>query len=778
MQTVMGKIPACVKAYFAVHGVPWKDVLVALTTDMAKDGSDCDGYVLLTKDALYTAFGFVTLSRDDGSLLRRRRAEEFRAEAPEKYPLHTLKDPRIELLISSGRAICEIDGETAQLFGFSSTYHHDASILCHAVVELQETGEISERLMKDEGADCKYCPRCGRRFPDKGQRYCPHCLEKTGLTKRLAKLFFKYKAFVLLVFATLLLNVGLSLLSLLIGNRVLYRDVLFEGGKLYGRIGLMVLMLIGVRLLSLVISLITNAVNAKIAAELTRDLKTDIFRSIGRLSLPFFTNRQTGTLMTQVNSDATTIYWFLIDGFPHMLSQAVLMLVLLITMFTLNAELALYTFMTIPLFFLSFQTISRVFEKLHARAWSRRASFNSLISDVISGIRVVKAFAREDRELERFAGRSNAEAEATRELQTMGGRMYPFLGFLMKLGSYVVWLVGGLYVMNAEMDFSTLMTFTACFGMISAPIEMLSDVSDWWSECQNSLKRLFDIQDAKVEVAEAEHPLSPDLRGDVTFKNVSFSYVENRKVLTDISFHIPAGKTLGIVGQTGAGKSTLANLLTRLYDCDEGEVLLDGINIRELSFDCLHRSIAIVSQETYLFKGTILENIRYARPDASFDEVVRAAKAAHAHEFIMRLPDGYQTTIGQGAQQLSGGERQRVSIARALLKDPKILILDEATSAMDTQTERDIQRALTVLSRSRTTVIIAHRLSTLRDADSLIAISDGKLAESGTASELMELKGVYYKLYMLQAEAAKNIGIGDEAFDAPPHEPKGPPPHQ
>ncbi len=765
MQTVMGKVPMCVKAFFAVHGLKWEDVLVALTTDLAKDGSDCDGYVLLTKDTLYTAFGYVTLSRDDGLSVRRRRAEEFVSPAPEAYPLDELQDPRVELLISSGRAICEIGGETVQLFGFSSTYHHDASILCRAITELQQTGSVSERLLKEEGADCKFCPRCGRRFPDKGHRYCPHCLGKSGLAKRLAKLFFKYKAFVLLVLVTLLLNVGLSLLSLLIGNRVLYRDVLTEGGTLYGRIGLMVGMLIGVRLLSLGISLVTNVVNAKVAAELTRDLKTDIFRSIGRLSLPFFTNRQTGTLMTQVNNDANTIYWFLIDGFPHLLSQAVLMLVLLVTMFTLNAELALYTFMTIPLFFLSFQTISRIFEKLHARAWSRRASFNSLISDVIGGIRVVKAFAREDRELDRFDRRSRSEAEATRELQTMGGSMYPFLEFLMKLGSYVVWLVGGLYVMDVRMDFATLMTFTACFGMISAPIEMLSDVTDWWSECQNALKRLFDIQDAKVDVAEAEHPLSPDLRGEVTFRNVCFSYVENRKVLTDISFHIPAGKTLGIVGQTGAGKSTLANLLTRLYDVDEGEVLLDGVNIKQLSFDCLHRSIAIVSQETYLFKGTILENIRYARPDASLDEVIGAAKAAHAHEFIIRLPDGYQTVIGQSEQQLSGGERQRVSIARALLKDPKILILDEATSAMDTQTERDIQRALSVLSQSRTTVIIAHRLSTLRDADSLIVISDGRLAESGTASELMANKGVYHKLYSLQAEAARNIGIGEEVPD-------------
>lgn len=763
-QTCMGRIPACVWAWFAVHGVQKEDVLLALNSDLSADGQFCDCYVLLTEREVIRAEGTVTITAERTGLShRRRRAEVYHAPDPVRFAVPDICGPKVELLVSTGRAVCTLRGDTAQLFGFSSTYNHDATVFCRAIEELQENGFLSARLLKEEGEDFKICPRCGRRFPDRGRKFCPHCLETTGLTARMLKMFIRYKWYMFMIFLTLALNVALALITPYISNNVLYSDVLFAGGRFYGQIGKLVLVLIAVRLLSLVINLITGAVNAKVAADVTYDLKTDIFSSLGRLSLSFFGNRQTGSLMTQINNDSNTIYWFFCDGFPSLASQMIQLTVLLVVMFGLNVELTLYTFLTIPLFFLSFRGIQHLFEKLHARAWSRRASYNSLISDVINGIRVVKAFSREEAEVERFGTRSESEAMADRQLAYTASRVYPFLGFALRIGIYVVWLVGGWRVMSGNgMDFGTLMTFAAYFSLVSAPIEMLSDVTNWWTECLNALKRLFDIKDAKVEVAEDPEAVTPDLRGELEFHNVSFSYVENRKVLTDLSFHVPAGKTLGIVGQTGAGKSTIANLITRLYDCDTGSVTIDGIDVRKLSFACLRDSISIVSQETYLFTGTILENIRYACPDATREQIVAAAKAAHAHDFIIRLPDSYETLIGQGFRQLSGGERQRVSIARALLKNPKILILDEATSAMDTQTERNIQRALTELSRTRTTIIIAHRLSTLRDADSLIAIENGKLMEAGTAAELMEQKGVYYKLYNLQAEALKNVGIPTE----------------
>ena len=287
-------------------------------------------------------------------------------------------------------------------------------------------------------------------------------------------------------------------------------------------------------------------------------------------------------------------------------------------------------------------------------------------------------------------------------------------------------------------------------------VGMVSQASD----SVNAMGRLVEIMDATPDVVEKEDPVRlPELQGHVEFKNVSFGYDNAKTILKNVSFDIPAGTSLGIVGKTGAGKSTLANLLIRLYDVGEGGIYIDGVNVKDISFDDLHKSTAIVSQETYLFIGTVYDNIAYACPDATPDDVINAAKIAGAHEFITKMPEGYETMIGLGYMNLSGGERQRISIARALLKNPKILILDEATAAMDTQTERNIQNALERLTNGRTTIMIAHRLSTLRDVDKLIVIDNGAITEAGTHDELIRKKGDFYKLYKIQLDAMTNIGI-------------------
>lgn len=766
MKTVfVDKIPSTVSQYFASEGINGENTLLALRSDLRADGSRGDCFVMLTEGEALIAEGIIEFSSAgyaaNGNKVR---SEEFKISRFERFALAELGEPKAEQLISTGRVVAEINGCDKLIFNFSSACKHGAAVFCRAVAELKKEGKLDFESYKEENYELHVCPKCGKRYPDEELKICPNCMDKARLVKRLATLFFRYKRAIAMVLIAFGLIAGLGVITPYISNEKLYDEVLANPDSVALDVLKIVLLIVGVRIAALCVNLLSGAISSTVAANVTYDLKKMIFNTISNLSLGFFTNRQTGGLMTQVNSDSLTLYWFFCDGFPYLVLNIVQLVVIMCVMLSQNLVLALYTFVTIPLFFLAFKFIFNIFDKLHAKSYSKRRSFNSLVSDVLNGMRVVKSFSREDEELNRFGKRNRDLAEARNEIQTFSARIYPFLYYLLRIGSYVVWGIGGWQVMNAtgDMSYGRLMAFIGYFSLIYGPIEQLADVSNWWSETLNAIQRLFEIRDAQPEVREAESPIVPvECKGEVEFRDVTFSYVENRKVIDGVSFNIPAGTTLGIVGQTGAGKSTLANLLTRLYDVKTGGVYIDGINIKDLPFEFLRENIAIVSQETYLFRGSILDNIRYACPNATREQVIAAAKTASAHDFIVKYPDGYDTEIGFGKKDLSGGEKQRISIARALLRNPKILILDEATAAMDTQTERNIQAALDRLTKNRTTVIIAHRLSTLRDADKLIAIENGRVAESGTAQELLKQKGVYHKLYKLQAEALKTVGIAE-----------------
>ncbi len=750
MKTIfIDKIPQSVSAYFSEKGIDTSNALLALRSDMLSNGQFGDCFIYLTNDELAVAEGCFA-------------DERFEASRFESFKLDSLGKTKSEQLISTGRVVALINGEPTFIYNYSSSCKHSAAVLCRALSDIRKKGKIDESDYIGENYENHVCPKCGKRYPEGDLKICPNCADTAKLVKRLGRMFFRYKraiATILLSFAAI---AALGIATPYISNELLYDDVLGNPNSVAGDVFRVVALIVIVRIASLIVNLISGVISSTIAADITYDLKKTIFNAISDLSLGFFTNRQTGGLMTQINSDSQTLYRFFCDGFPFLILNIVQLAAIMIVMLMQNTILAIYAFITIPVFFVAFKLMFAIFKKYHAKVFSKRRSFNSLVSDVLNGMRVVKTFSREDVEMERFTDRSEGIAEAMNDVQTFGAKTFPFLNYLLRIGSYVVWAVGGWQVMSGtgDLSYGRLMAFIGYFALMYGPIEQLADVSNWWGETLNAIQRLFEILDAKPDVRESQNPVLPkESRGEVEFRNVSFSYVENRKVIDDVSFKIPAEETLGIVGQTGAGKSTLANLLTRLYDVKQGAIFIDGVNIKDLPFDYLRRNIAIVSQETYLFCGSILDNIRYACPEATREQVIAAAKAASAHDFIIKYPDGYDTEIGFGKKELSGGEKQRVSIARALLSNPKILILDEATAAMDTQTERNIQAALDKLTKNRTTVIIAHRLSTLRNADRLIALENGTVAESGTAQELLKQKGVYWKLYKLQAEALKTVGI-------------------
>ncbi len=754
------KTPVAVTEYFKAKAADFEDAVLLLRSDTGGDLMRRDVWVLLTEKALYIAEGVVAVSRDRRGL-KKQSAAAFMPSSVFTYEVEKMEKPRMESLLSGGQFVCNYEGEALRLFNYSAACKHDVRLLKDAVSQLKKDGKADEKKLKGDIKELPYCPKCGRRYTDEKRKLCRYCVDKVRLVKKLSRFFIRYKGYMAMVFLTIAMMTGIGLLVPQISSKMFYNDVLEEGGKYYGRVWYVVMLIVGVRLLSLLVSIANGIISARVSTRVNYDLKNTIYKAINRLSLGFFSSRQTGGLMTQINNDANTIYWFFCDGFPYLVTNAIQLVGVLIIMLFTNVTLTLYTFVTVPVFFLIYRSLFALFERLHAKSYAKKRSMNSLISDVLNGMRVVKSYAREDVEVKRFDERSEGVAEADTTVQVTASKTFPFLGFLLQTGSFVVWAIGGRQIIeDGGMSYGDLMAFLAYVSMVYSPIDFFADVANWWTECLNALGRLFEISDANPDIEEKEGAVClENVNGDVEFDGVTFAYDGGRDVIKDVSFTVPAGSILGIVGHTGAGKSTLANLLTRLYDPRQGAVRIDGVDIKELSFSSLRGNIAIVSQETYLFRGTIMDNIRYAKPNATVEEVIAASKAASSHDFIIKYPDGYQTMVGVGNKELSGGEKQRISIARALLTDPRILILDEATAAMDTQTERQIQAALNRITKGRTTIMIAHRLSTLREADKLIVIEKGAIAESGTAEELLRKKGIYYKLYKLQAEALKTVGV-------------------
>ncbi len=770
---MVNNCPAEVLDLFAKKGIETASIQAAAHSDRDISGALCECYLVATNQYLAILCGvFSIVEKRKRPILPGSSHVRIRSQFTElsyvQYPLASLSDFAVEELLSTCRltAVSTVDGDYIRL-ACSTNTHKD--VLSRFVRHLRDLQNGKPPCHDDEANSDTVCPLCGTRYPNPNRRVCPKCMDKTRLIRRLAGFFMKYSRSLI---GMLLLLIGMSALGVLspyISSAFFYDEVLNKDGSFYGQVLLVLSMIVSIRVFSVLMNMINGVISARIASNVTYDLKMTIFNAIRRLSLGFFNGRQTGGLMTQVNSDAQTIHQFFVHGLTQLLVNGVQVLVLLGVMLYVNLPLTLLSLLSIPLYMVMIRFCYRRLHELHAKRFSGNRSLSGALSDILSGIRVVKAFSKEKQEVNRFNRYSKQLAQSDENLSAFQSIAFPLTNFLLSLGGSLIWAFGGWMVMKGELTYGLLLSFVAYLNMIYSPLQSFAQIVNLGTDCLNACSRLFEIMDTVPDVLEAEEPLSPEtIEGHVSFHNVEFSYIKNHKVIDGVSFEIEAGKTIGIVGHTGAGKSTLANLLIRLYDVSDGKICIDGINVKNLSFDCLRKNVAIVSQETYLFVGTILENIRYARPDATLDEVLAAARIAGAHDFIMQLPDGYATMVGTGYKDLSGGERQRVSIARAVLRDPRILILDEATSAMDTETERQIHEALERLSVGRTTIMIAHRLSTLRSADKLIVIDNGKMPESGTHAELIAKKGIYYNLYRMQAEALKNIGIEDWKGDVAP----------
>ena len=745
------RVPEYISETYQRRGI--SPLLYAIHADMTPEGDFCDAYVALDSEKLYILYGEERVVKTLGP---RRIVNDYNETGFFEYLLKDL-DLRAEKMLSTGRLI---DGSGANerliatfTLGFLSTFER----LIKVIKNIKAGGDPFQDVAKVE---TQFCPICGTRYPEPERKICPKCMDKTRLTLRLLGFFKYYRFQVGAIILMMLFSITLMIFAPIIGTQMFLDDVLTEGGQYFGMVVIFVGILFGVRILRTAFDIFYSWTLAKIMPWLIYDLKVRIFQAMQKLSVGFYTSKRTGNLMNRVNRDANNIYWFFVDGMPFLIVNALLFIGVVALMFFLNWRLAIITVIVIPLCMLMFRLLFNAFRQYHHKDWVYSSQMNSMVSDSVNGQRVIKAFARENQEVERFSGASVKQMNVETRLWNLGFTAFPLIYLLMFLGQITVTAIGGIMVLHGEMSIGVLMTFIAYLSMLYGPLEFLSWVSNWWARCLDSAQRVFEIIDTKPEIEEPENAVVLDeMKGEIEIKEVWFEYDPATPVLKGLNLNVKAGTCLGIVGKTGAGKSTLANLIARLYDPLEGNIKVDGVNVKELSLAQLRSNIGIVSQEIYLFIGSIADNIRYAKPTASIEEVIWAAKMASAHEFIMNLTDGYETRVGAGGQDLSGGERQRISIARAIIQNPRILILDEATAAMDTETESKIQDALNRLQSGRTTIAIAHRLSTLKDADMLAVIDNGKVVETGTHEELMIKKGEYHKLFMIQMEGLKVISM-------------------
>lgn len=672
-----------------------------------------------------------------------------------------IKLARTEPLIGGGRL--EIEQEAAPMVNvfYSGSLADKFSEVARGLEQLRK----GEPFFINAELDRTRCEKCDRLLPEKNG-ICPACIRKLATLKRIASFMIPYKGRAAILAVASIATTAAELMPPLVTQR-LVDDVLAPavGGSAtiedrFDLLGLLVLALIGVRVWSWGAELVHHWVVAWLGARVTTDIRAQLYRRLEMLSMQFYDKRSTGGLISRVSRDAEMMQDFLVDGLPYLIIEGLMIVGILGFLFSMSWKITLFILVPVPLIMLwsifFWRRMRKIFNK-YTRGWSQ---LGARLNEALHGIRVVKAFAQESRELKVFNEHNEYLTAVSRSTSRNMLALWSTMGLVTGLGILIVWYFGGSEVLRGELTLGTLMAVYYYMWLVYGPLEWFAEVNSWMTRAFAGAERIFEVIDAPPEAYEDPDAIAvSQMEGRVCFDKVTFGYDKSKPVLHEIELVVEPGEMIGLVGRSGVGKTTTINLVSRFYDADQGALSIDGTDIRKIKLQDLRSQIGIVPQEPVLFSGTIADNISYGKPGAGLSEIMDAARGANAHKFIIAKPDGYDSHVGERGAGLSGGERQRVAIARAILHDPRVLILDEATSSVDVETEKQIQESIAELIKGRTTFAIAHRLSTLRNADRLVVLEAGRIVEMGTHDELLERNGRFAELVRLQREVAEIIAI-------------------